>query len=93
MRLIDADALANVIETNCPALNFAALLSKGWVLSLIRDKTNTPTVELKRGKWIAAWFDSRPVCSECGKFADERTDYCPNCGAKMDGGDEDAGDD
>ena len=29
-------------------------------------------------------------CSECGAtFSTARTNYCPNCGAKMDGGNED----
>ena len=33
-------------------------------------------------------------CSECGKSDNfcARTNYCPHCGAKMDGGDSDEGD-
>lgn len=36
-------------------------------------------------------YHGRHICSECGKMAKEwkmheiLTDYCPNCGAKMDG--------
>lgn len=26
-------------------------------------------------------------CSECGEIVSVRSNYCPNCGAKMDGGD------
>lgn len=35
------------------------------------------------------------ICSECGKgysLIPRYTHYCPNCGAKMDGGDNDAAD-
>ena len=36
---------------------------------------------VKHGHWI--WEDHYLVCSECGKEND-RKNYCPNCGAKMD---------
>ena len=36
----------------------------------------------KHGTWI--WKDHYLVCSECGEEND-RTNYCPNCGARMDG--------
>ena len=29
-------------------------------------------------------------CSKCGYLVDRVSNYCPNCGAKMDGGDNDA---
>ena len=51
------------------------------------------------GRWI---HDGRRIergidwchCSECGKSDNfcARTNYCPVCGAKMDGGDSDAAD-
>lgn len=51
-------------------------------------KTETETV--KHGKWL----DTRNIsysarCSECGRYATDITPYCPNCGAKMDGGNKD----
>lgn len=50
--------------------------------------------EVKRGEWILSSDGYYPFCSNCryeppfvgGK--DMRTPYCPNCGAKMDGGKE-----
>ena len=50
-------------------------------------------VEVKRGKWEKRTFivfdneikDSYH-CSECNTTWDTATNYCPNCGAKMDGG-------
>lgn len=86
MRLIDADVLER----------------EGWVMHrTYQSDAHTMTYEVKHpsdfpaidaepvrhGKWIMPRHDSRPLCSECGKFGDERTDYCPNCGAKMENGD------
>lgn len=36
------------------------------------------------GKWIKG--PSNPYCSECFVECRDETPFCPNCGAKMDGG-------
>ena len=38
-------------------------------------------IDEQRGRWIYA------KCNLCGKVQDVRSNYCPNCGAKMDGAD------
>ena len=49
--------------------------------------------ERKRGKWDTFFSDRYKVheigveCSCCGYRTQERTTYCPNCGAEMTGGD------
>lgn len=52
---------------------------------------------VRHGKWLT-WEEQFPgstpkkqsgfgvFCDKCHSHADNRTDYCPNCGAKMDGG-------
>lgn len=45
-----------------------------------------PNVEPKLGRWISI----KPLltaarCSECKRAFVEKTNYCPNCGAKMEG--------
>ena len=48
---------------------------------------------VKHGRWIDKnpqdKYDPRCICSVCGsvEFPLSRHKYCPNCGAKMDGGD------
>ena len=61
-----------------------------------------PPIQPKRGKWIRVGSGSLYdyyKCSECGKqpkwdcMGDNRwkiafTDFCPNCGCRMDGGEQ-----
>ena len=42
-------------------------------------------VEIKHGKWESRGFHGHN-CSVCDALNDIDTKYCPNCGAKMDGG-------
>jgi len=73
------------------------------MLSMIID--NAPTVEQQKGKWIYSTpvdkekeyggYCSRckcdmPIFIEDWKQVYCETDYCPNCGAKMKGGEENA---
>lgn len=51
---------------------------------------------VRKGRWLS-WEEAFQktskrknnlgvFCDKCHKHNDNRTDYCPNCGAKMDGG-------
>lgn len=67
------------------------------------DLVNEPTVdavEVVHANWIEdGYYGNTFVCSHCGSegcysgdFKNKQyyyTNYCPNCGAKMDGGNED----
>lgn len=89
-RPIDADDLDNVV---------LRLNEEGRAITRNDYKTvdsillEFPTIEaepVRRGRWIET--DSEEpcfyYCSECKTEADDETRYCPNCGAKMDGGEE-----
>ena len=84
-RLIDYYYLAEKIE--CP----------GEPLVYWYDIEAAPTVdavEVVHGRWVSVPHKLARVCSVCNrdepyKFADidaDVYDYCPHCGAKMDGG-------
>ena len=49
-------------------------------------KDKADFVEVKHGKWVKE--NNKRTCSECGYYYfgnSTDTNYCPNCGAKMDG--------
>lgn len=46
-----------------------------------------PSVQPLKGKWAGVdglYGCGIYICDQCGKFAMMKTDYCPNCGARMD---------
>ena len=58
----------------------------------IAEQPTTDVAPVRRGRWINESFYTR--CSACGNMAiydkygqEFESDYCPHCGAKMDGGD------
>ena len=45
---------------------------------------NVVEVKYGRWKWDGFVYDAPWQCSECGAFSEYESNYCPNCGAKMD---------
>ena len=63
---------------------------------LLKEAPTVDAVEVVHAKWRLEtddeepnWFFKLVVCTACNKTADGTYNYCPNCGAKMDGGNED----
>lgn len=67
-------------------------------LAMLNEEPAADVAPVVHGRWVP--FHSEAVgdvqyCSACAIGFDAKTDYCPNCGAKMDiedGGDGDAAD-
>lgn len=62
------------------------ITAQKWINEIIRLKRRIKTLEdvnFKRGRWIEDGHYER--CSECGEPTNEYHNYCPNCGAKMEG--------
>lgn len=80
MNLIDADALKEYILRSVP--NWSEV--RETVLDCI---ANSPTIEeRKKGKWLRKLSQTPwPICSECGIYGANESNYCPNCGAYMKG--------
>ena len=97
MRLIDADALLDDLkssakdareweeETQDEEIKIRDEQTFGTFVECALRVKNAPTIEaepVRHGRWECGGF-----CSECGIDNEERkTDFCPNCGARMDGG-------
>lgn len=88
-RLIDANALVCKrfwVETTRG--------ERGYVVDF-DDISDAPTVDAKKvvhGHWtplVKNGFAFGVTCSKCNTTWDDKSNYCPNCGAKMDGGNED----
>ena len=82
MRLIDADALKLAIRDD------AEIVGRNY--ARIKMHINeAPTVEVVHGRWedVALRFTQvREKCSVCGGIVYAHGfNYCPNCGARMDG--------
>ena len=96
MRLIDADALINDRE------NFIVIGAGDNICIDISDIAKAPTIEaepVKHGRWIEPsrlYYGAKQYeCSLC--YSDtfwkkhsitEKYPHCPNCGCRMDGGDD-----
>lgn len=82
MRLIDADALIDVVDGY-----LTDSVEEGKCIEKIMD---APTIDaVKHGVWeiyVISMFDGEGCrCSECGFEGVPYWDFCPNCGARMDG--------
>lgn len=52
-----------------------------------KEQPTIDAVEVRHGEWTYEnhGWSSFPKCSCCGEMQTIGTNYCPNCGAKMDG--------
>jgi hypothetical protein len=87
-RLIDANALRKQFDDIPPFIG----LTGGCVQQYIDRAPTVDAVEVVHGRWLGGyqqngehWRYELPYCSICGHRNDGITNYCPNCGAKMDG--------
>ena len=54
------------------------------VISDIKGMKAADVAPVRHGRW-KRYGKNLGECSECGEVVSARNNYCPNCGAKMDG--------
>lgn len=103
MGLIECRYCNELDCTGCNIDRLAFALRRG-LLDGLKDEHNAVCITsaiapATHGWWSKHIFDGimggRPwtyMCSYCNFTFPVKTNYCPNCGAKMDGGDHDAAD-
>ena len=86
---IEREALLDAIIKDCPDLVF---YSKREAIECIVAEPAADVVPVVHGRWSGEEiFPNFPslngyCCSRCYQHQGRKTTYCPNCGAKMDGG-------
>lgn len=87
MRLGDLDELKKQFD-NIP---FFIGLTSGCVQEMIDDMPIVEAVPVVHGKWkksripVPVYGGIEISCSSCGRIAAHEYNYCPHCGARMDG--------
>lgn len=91
-RLIDVNAAVDRYyaewEHHCLTLGQG---DKQWLQQCLDEAPTVEAVEVVHGRWekvkgFAGFFTWEVQCSECKVPQDSKSNFCPNCGAIMDGG-------
>ena len=92
MRIVDADKLLHKVKIN--AKRWAVIRNKtvesiiDKVLYIIEHAETVDAEPVRHGKWYTAEKYNGYLywnCDQCHKhFTSQKSNYCPNCGAKMD---------
>ena len=84
--------MAEYIEREAARTLFAGYGSTDQFDALLDTIPAADVVGVRHGQYISTGFDELYCefgdCSICGANMPRGSDYCPNCGAKMDGGDD-----
>ena len=92
-RLIDANALSNTIPGISKDMKRPGAVELTCLL-MIAEAPTVDAVEVVHGRWNEKQelipgceddVDTYCMCSICGAIEIGKTNYCHNCGAKMDG--------
>lgn len=91
MRLIDADLMSEAIRRVKESSDrIADRVYCDYVLKMLDRMKTVDAAPVQYAEWIKTDYKPRfyKKCSNCGWRVNknEYPNYCPNCGAKMDGG-------
>lgn len=75
VRLIDADELMKTLMHE----------GLGYQYNRVANAPTVDAVPVRHGKWIPWKYHNGFRCEFCNEPVDNKHNYCPNCGAKMDG--------
>ena len=81
--------IAKEIETQRERRNVFATVAFAHIRGVVANAPTADVVEVRHGEWLFHDTDENDMtivkCSECGRKRYFGANYCPNCGAKMDG--------
>lgn len=79
---IDRDAVYHAISVDGGLNEY----EKAYCIDVVRKIPDADVDPVRHGRWILVDTDEEQffICSECENKEYWESDYCPNCGAKMD---------
>lgn len=86
--LISRSALITAIKTNSPTFYDGQDITD-WQAKCINEAPAVDAEPVRHGHWDDSFDGITPYCSVCGmshNCINRTPDYCPHCGARMDGG-------
>ena len=89
MKIVDVDVLVKELQKAAAHKGLGAAIA-GIILEYIETLLAIDAVPVVHGRWVVK-YESKTFtwCSECdfrrGVYDQYGWNYCPNCGAKMDG--------
>lgn len=92
VRLIDANALEQIFCNGLERTQRSVVNSKAkelaeitlcWCLKKLSKAPTVDAVEVVHSKWLRHW--NNYICDSCRSYQFFKSNYCPECGAKMDG--------
>lgn len=87
---IKREALLTDICDDMCGLKYTGVCENCRVVALIADTPAADVAPVVHGRWIPCKYatSENEDCSNCGysTYYGNEYDYCPNCGARMDGG-------
>ena len=81
----------DVLAWFMPYVHTGESIDADVVISDIKGMKAADVAPVRNARW-KRYGKNLGECSECGEIVSVRSNYCPNCGAKMDGGDSDEAD-
>ena len=95
MKLIDGDMMRKaILETKAQMKHYADIVVCDFASRMLDSMPEIDAVPVVRGEWVTTRtiiHDGEPYCSLCGqealaeygRYTYIKSNYCPNCGAKM----------
>lgn len=92
-RLIDANALGKILSQRYKEIEAKNGLYDHYAcgfddaISYVGEAPAIEAVPVVHARWREPWpYHTGVICGKCETHAARKHHYCPNCGAKMDGG-------
>ena len=86
MELVDREKLIAQYSANPETKGFMELVQDDCVVEALKKAEVVDAAPVVHGQWKRTPVSGRLYCDVCDRLPEhqEETNYCPNCGAKMD---------